>query len=57
MLGEKSRQLILQTVFPCVPLAQVVADTNISAIASQLESMSTGCSLNAPSEHPAEDPE
>ncbi|XP_041886788.1 inaD-like protein isoform X1 [Corvus kubaryi] len=38
-------------------ILQVVADTNISAIASQLESMSTGCSLNAPSEHPADDPE
>ncbi|XP_053841030.1 inaD-like protein isoform X2 [Vidua macroura] len=38
-------------------ILQVVADTNISAIASQLESMSTGCSLNLPSEHPAEDPE
>ncbi|XP_030134421.4 inaD-like protein isoform X2 [Taeniopygia guttata] len=38
-------------------ILQVVADTNISAIASQLESMSTGCSLSLPSEHPAEDPE
>uniref|UniRef100_A0A8C3QMF1 PATJ crumbs cell polarity complex component n=1 Tax=Cyanoderma ruficeps TaxID=181631 RepID=A0A8C3QMF1_9PASS len=38
-------------------ILQVVADTNISAIASQLESMSTGCSLSPPSEHPAEDPE
>ncbi|XP_062353199.1 inaD-like protein [Cinclus cinclus] len=38
-------------------ILQVVADTNISAIASQLESMSTGCSLNLPSEHPTEDPE
>ncbi|XP_023788081.1 inaD-like protein isoform X3 [Cyanistes caeruleus] len=38
-------------------ILQVVADTNISAIASQLESMSTGCSLNPPSEHPTEDPE
>uniref|UniRef100_A0A8C5X9B1 PDZ domain-containing protein n=1 Tax=Malurus cyaneus samueli TaxID=2593467 RepID=A0A8C5X9B1_9PASS len=38
-------------------ILQVVADTNISAIASQLESMSTGCSLSAPSEHPSEDPE
>ncbi|NXS32365.1 INADL protein, partial [Pomatostomus ruficeps] len=38
-------------------ILQVVADTNISAIASQLESMSTGCSPNPPSEHPSEDPE
>ncbi|OWK58091.1 InaD-like protein [Lonchura striata] len=38
-------------------ILQVVADTNISAIASQLESMSTGCSQSLPSEHPAEDPE
>ncbi|XP_066181476.1 inaD-like protein isoform X4 [Sylvia atricapilla] len=38
-------------------ILQVVADTNISAIASQLESMSPGCSLSPPSEHPAEDPE
>ncbi|TRZ20029.1 hypothetical protein HGM15179_007010 [Zosterops borbonicus] len=38
-------------------ILQVVADTNISAIASQLESMATGCSLSPPSEHPAEDPE
>lgn len=38
-------------------ILQVVADTNISAIASQLESMSTGCSLNLPSEHPSEEPE
>ncbi|NXP88102.1 INADL protein, partial [Passerina amoena] len=38
-------------------ILQVVADTNISAIASQLESMSTGCSLSLPSEHPSEDPE
>ncbi|RLW05814.1 hypothetical protein DV515_00004673, partial [Chloebia gouldiae] len=38
-------------------ILQVVADTNISAIASQLENMSTGCSLSLPSEHPAEDPE
>ncbi|KAM7046811.1 inaD-like protein isoform 4-T5 [Acridotheres tristis] len=38
-------------------ILQVVADTNISAIASQLESMSTGCSLSLPSEHPSQDPE
>ncbi|RMC08751.1 hypothetical protein DUI87_15001 [Hirundo rustica rustica] len=38
-------------------ILQVVADTNISAIASQLESMSTGCSPSPPSEHPAEEPE
>uniref|UniRef100_A0A8C8SUP7 PATJ crumbs cell polarity complex component n=1 Tax=Pelusios castaneus TaxID=367368 RepID=A0A8C8SUP7_9SAUR len=29
-------------------ILQVVADTNISAIASQLESMSAGCNLNSP---------
>ncbi|NXI42237.1 INADL protein, partial [Galbula dea] len=38
-------------------ILQVVADTNISAIASQLESMSAGCNLNSSSEHPSEDPE
>ncbi|NWX46643.1 INADL protein, partial [Steatornis caripensis] len=38
-------------------ILQVVADTNISAIATQLESMSAGCNLNSPSEHPSEDPE
>ncbi|XP_071421995.1 inaD-like protein isoform X3 [Pithys albifrons albifrons] len=38
-------------------ILQVVADTNISAIATQLESMSAGCPLNSSSEHPAEDPE
>ncbi|KFQ57899.1 InaD-like [Pelecanus crispus] len=37
-------------------ILQVVADTNISAIATQLESMSAGCNLNS-SEHPSEDPE
>lgn len=36
---------------------QVVADTNISAIASQLESMSAGCNLNTPSDHHSEDSE
>ncbi|XP_063263015.1 inaD-like protein isoform X2 [Prinia subflava] len=36
-------------------ILQVVADTNISAIASQLESMSTASP--SPPEHPAEDPE
>lgn len=39
------------------PSVQVVADTNISAIATQLESMSAGCNLNSSSEHPSEDPE
>uniref|UniRef100_A0A803VFC2 PATJ crumbs cell polarity complex component n=1 Tax=Ficedula albicollis TaxID=59894 RepID=A0A803VFC2_FICAL len=38
-------------------ILQVVADTNISAIASQLESMTPGCSPSPPSEHPSEDPE
>ncbi|NWS19956.1 INADL protein, partial [Pachyramphus minor] len=38
-------------------ILQVVADTNISAIATQLESMSAGCTLNSSSEHPSEDPE
>ncbi|CAN0269625.1 unnamed protein product [Bubo scandiacus] len=38
-------------------ILQVVADTNISAIATQLESMSAGCNLNSSSEHPSEDPE
>ncbi|NWW89608.1 INADL protein, partial [Rhynochetos jubatus] len=37
-------------------ILQVVADTNIGAIATQLESMSAGCNLNS-SEHPSEDPE
>ncbi|KAK2543198.1 Inadl isoform A [Columba livia] len=38
-------------------ILQVVADTNISAIATQLESMSAGCNLNSSAEHPTEDPE
>ncbi|XP_025064451.1 inaD-like protein isoform X10 [Alligator sinensis] len=38
-------------------ILQVVADTNISAIASQLESMSAGCNLNTPSDHHSEDSE
>ncbi|XP_064372362.1 inaD-like protein isoform X3 [Dromaius novaehollandiae] len=38
-------------------ILQVVADTNISAIATQLESMSAGCNLNSSLEHPSEDPE
>ncbi|KFP56800.1 InaD-like, partial [Cathartes aura] len=38
-------------------ILQVVADTNISAIATQLESMSAGCNLNSSSEHPSDDPE
>ncbi|NXP46505.1 INADL protein, partial [Heliornis fulica] len=38
-------------------ILQVVADTNISAIATQLESMSAGCNLHSSSEHPSEDPE
>ncbi|XP_052658410.1 inaD-like protein isoform X3 [Harpia harpyja] len=38
-------------------ILQVVADTNISAIATQLESMSAGCNLNSSSDHPSEDPE
>ncbi|NXT03014.1 INADL protein, partial [Jacana jacana] len=38
-------------------ILQVVADTNISAIATQLESMSAGCNLNSSAEHPSEDPE
>lgn len=38
-------------------ILQVVADTNISAIATQLESMSAGCNLNSSSEHASEDPE
>uniref|UniRef100_A0A8B9D0G5 InaD-like protein n=1 Tax=Anser brachyrhynchus TaxID=132585 RepID=A0A8B9D0G5_9AVES len=37
-------------------ILQVVADTNISAIATQLESMSAGCNLNS-SEHASEDPD
>ncbi|KAM6264092.1 inaD-like protein isoform 3-T7 [Spheniscus humboldti] len=37
-------------------ILQVVADTNIGAIATQLESMSAGCNLNS-SEHSSEDPE
>ncbi|NXU59041.1 INADL protein, partial [Turnix velox] len=38
-------------------ILQVVADTNINAIATQLESMSAGGNLNSSSEHPSEDPE
>ncbi|XP_025930240.1 inaD-like protein isoform X4 [Apteryx rowi] len=38
-------------------ILQVVADTNISAIATQLESMSAGYNLNSSLEHPSEDPE
>ncbi|XP_038268894.1 inaD-like protein isoform X4 [Dermochelys coriacea] len=39
-------------------ILQVVADTNISAIASQLESMSAGCNLNSPTlDGHSEDPE
>uniref|UniRef100_A0A8C8VQB2 PATJ crumbs cell polarity complex component n=1 Tax=Pelusios castaneus TaxID=367368 RepID=A0A8C8VQB2_9SAUR len=39
-------------------ILQVVADTNISAIASQLESMSAGCNLNSPiADCHSEDPE
>ncbi|XP_030311143.1 inaD-like protein isoform X3 [Calypte anna] len=38
-------------------ILQVVADTNISAIATQLESMSAGSNLNSSAEHPSEDPE
>ncbi|XP_050756940.1 inaD-like protein [Gymnogyps californianus] len=38
-------------------ILQVVADTNIGAIATQLESMSAGCNLNSSSEHPSDDPE
>uniref|UniRef100_A0A8C4VFY7 PATJ crumbs cell polarity complex component n=1 Tax=Falco tinnunculus TaxID=100819 RepID=A0A8C4VFY7_FALTI len=38
-------------------ILQVVADTNISAIATQLESMSAGCNLNSSTEHPSEDPD
>ncbi|XP_050817915.1 inaD-like protein isoform X2 [Gopherus flavomarginatus] len=39
-------------------ILQVVADTNISAIASQLESMSAGCNLNSPTlDCHSEDPE
>ncbi|KFW03361.1 InaD-like [Eurypyga helias] len=38
-------------------ILQVVADTNIGAIATQLESMSAACNLNSSSEHPSEDPE
>ncbi|NXP13755.1 INADL protein, partial [Thinocorus orbignyianus] len=38
-------------------ILQVVADTNISAIATQLESMSAGCGLSPSAEHPSQDPE
>ncbi|XP_072199796.1 inaD-like protein isoform X1 [Excalfactoria chinensis] len=38
-------------------ILQVVADTNISAIATQLESMSAGCNVNSSSERASEDPE
>ncbi|NXH22744.1 INADL protein, partial [Bucco capensis] len=47
---------LLKNAFGSIIL-QVVADTNISAIATQLESMSAGCNLNSSSEHPSEDPE
>ncbi|XP_067846366.1 inaD-like protein isoform X2 [Heptranchias perlo] len=38
-------------------ILQVIADTNITAIASQLETMSTGSNLNSPSDIRPEDPE
>nr|XP_033771937.1 inaD-like protein isoform X2 [Geotrypetes seraphini]XP_033771938.1 inaD-like protein isoform X2 [Geotrypetes seraphini]XP_033771939.1 inaD-like protein isoform X2 [Geotrypetes seraphini]XP_033771940.1 inaD-like protein isoform X2 [Geotrypetes seraphini]XP_033771941.1 inaD-like protein isoform X2 [Geotrypetes seraphini]XP_033771942.1 inaD-like protein isoform X2 [Geotrypetes seraphini] len=38
-------------------ILQVIADTNISAIANQLESISTGFNLNSPIESPSEDSE
>uniref|UniRef100_UPI00398F646E inaD-like protein n=1 Tax=Pristiophorus japonicus TaxID=55135 RepID=UPI00398F646E len=38
-------------------ILQVIADTNITAIASQLEHMSTGSNLNSPSDIRPEDPE
>ncbi|XP_066480692.1 inaD-like protein [Tiliqua scincoides] len=38
-------------------ILQVVADTNISAIASQLESMTAGTNISPPTEHHPEDPE
>ncbi|XP_053099210.1 inaD-like protein isoform X2 [Hemicordylus capensis] len=38
-------------------ILQVVADTNISAIASQLESMTASTNPNPPTEHHPEDPE
>uniref|UniRef100_A0A8D0HJN6 PATJ crumbs cell polarity complex component n=1 Tax=Sphenodon punctatus TaxID=8508 RepID=A0A8D0HJN6_SPHPU len=37
-------------------ILQVVADTNISAIATQLESITAGCTLNSPTDHPPDHP-
>uniref|UniRef100_A0A8D2L6H0 PATJ crumbs cell polarity complex component n=1 Tax=Varanus komodoensis TaxID=61221 RepID=A0A8D2L6H0_VARKO len=47
---------LLKNAFGSIVL-QVIADTNISAIASQLESMTASSSFSPPSEHHAEDPE
>ncbi|XP_012577941.1 PREDICTED: inaD-like protein [Condylura cristata] len=48
---------LLKNAYGCITL-QVVADTNISAIATQLESMSTGHHLGPPTaDHPPEDTE
>ncbi|KAH0618551.1 hypothetical protein JD844_017873 [Phrynosoma platyrhinos] len=47
---------LLKNAFGSIIL-QVVADTNISAIASQLESMTAGTNFNPPTEHHPEDPE
>ncbi|XP_041064272.1 inaD-like protein isoform X2 [Carcharodon carcharias] len=38
-------------------ILQVIADTNITAIANQLENMSTGSNLNSPSDNQPEEPE
>uniref|UniRef100_G1KH21 PATJ crumbs cell polarity complex component n=1 Tax=Anolis carolinensis TaxID=28377 RepID=G1KH21_ANOCA len=47
---------LLKNAFGSIIL-QVVADTNISAIASQLESMTAGTNFTPPAEHHPEDPE
>uniref|UniRef100_A0A803TPW7 PATJ crumbs cell polarity complex component n=1 Tax=Anolis carolinensis TaxID=28377 RepID=A0A803TPW7_ANOCA len=47
---------LLKNAFGSIIL-QVVADTNISAIASQLESMTAGTNFTPPAEHHPEDPD
>nr|XP_060629610.1 inaD-like protein isoform X1 [Anolis sagrei ordinatus] len=47
---------LLKNAFGSIIL-QVVADTNISAIASQLESMTAGTNFTPPAEHHSEEPE
>lgn len=56
MVSPAFLQLIVK--YLAVPLPQVVADTNISAIATQLEIMSAGSQLGSPTaDHHREDME